>query len=118
MNLISKEKLKQNKTGGLRIDTKMSQRDKKLLMIVGVIFILFLSYYFLYRPMSAKIDSLQAEKAVMDETVAKAENDLRNEAVINKTLDKELVRGKESAAAFFPKVYPYKDRYALLLKKS
>lgn len=114
--MIGKAKTQRNIFGTFKIETKITERDKKLLVVLGVVLVLFLSYYFIYRPLSSKIELLQAEKAVMDKTVATAKDDLQSEEIIKKTLAAELEKGKISASVFFPKVYPYKDRFVLLLE--
>lgn len=105
------------KPGKLSLDLKITDRDKKMLIVLAVIAVLAISYYILYQPMSAKLEAVKAERLIMDQRVAQAKSDLANEESIRLEYETELVKGIEASAAFFPKVYPYKDRYLLLLDK-
>jgi len=76
------------------------------------------SYYFLYQPMSAKIETLQSEKAKVDVQVVAITTDLKNEAQIVQDYTTILDKVNKNTSPFFPKVYPYMDRYILLLDKA
>jgi len=100
------------------ITLKTTERDKKLLAVFGVFALIVSSYYFLYQPMSAKIDTLQIEKAKVDVQVLAATTDLKNEPQILKDYTTILDKVNINTSPFFPKVDPYTDRYILLLEKA
>jgi len=114
---LQKPNLQGKKIGKLSLDVKITERDKKLLMVLGVVIIIALSYYVLYLPMSASLESLTADKEVMDQKVAAAKSDLENEQSIVKAYETQLANGMEASEAFFPGVYPYKEQYVLLVEK-
>src|SRR5665648_86513 len=100
------------------ITLKVTERDKKLLAVFGVFALIVSSYYFLYQPMSAKIVTLQSEKAKVDVQVVAATTDLKNEAQLLLAYTTILDKVNINTGPFFPKVYPYMDRYILLLEKA
>lgn len=63
---LQKPNLQGKKIGRLSLDAKITERDKKLLMVLGVVIIIAISYYVLYLPMSASLESLTADKEVMN----------------------------------------------------
>lgn len=97
---------------------KVTERDKKLLAVFGVFALIVSSYYFLYQPMSAKIETLQSEKANVDVQVVAATTDLKNEAQLLLAYTTILDKVNINTGPFFPKVYPYMDRYILLLENA
>jgi len=99
------------------ITFKVTERDKKLLAVFGVFALMALSYYFLYLPMSAKLETLKTEQVNVNDKVTTVQSDLKIEAQILLDYTTVLNKANESSKPFFPKVYPYKDRYILLLQK-
>jgi len=99
------------------VTLKVTERDKKLLAVFGVFILIVLSYYFLYKPMSAKTETLKTEQVKVADQVAAGQSDLKIEAQILLNYTTVLNKANESSKPFFPKVYPYKDRYILLLEK-
>ena len=99
------------------VTLKVTERDKKLLAVFGVFILVVLSYYFFYLPMSAKMESLKTEQVKVDDKVAAVQSDLKIQAQILLDYTTVLNKANESSKPFFPKVYPYKDRYILLLEK-
>lgn len=95
---------------------KATERDKKLLAGLGILLLIVISYYILYRPLSAKTEKLKTEKSQIDVRVKQAKSDLANEAVISQNYEAALTKTNKSTAGFFPKVYPYKDRYLVILE--
>lgn len=117
MSMLKQFKPQGKKIGGLSLDTKLTDRDKKLLIVLAVVVVITLSYYVLYNPLSAKLSEVKAERLVMDQRVAQAKDDLANEQMIIQQYNTELQNGIEASSAFFPKVYPYSDRYVLLMNR-
>lgn len=117
MSKLRSRLMKGKKLGKLSLNVQVTERDKKLLAVLIVVLIIALSYFLLYLPMSLEIETLKTNKIAMDEKVAAAKSDLENEQNIIKAFETELVKGKEASGAFFPQVYPYKDRYILLLEE-
>ena len=99
------------------VTLKVTERDRKLLAVFGVFILMVLSYYFLYKPMSAKTETLKTEQVKIVDQVAAVQSDLKIEAQILLNYTTVLNKANESSKPFFPKVYPYKDRYILLLEK-
>jgi len=112
--------LKLNQKMNINLPTvtlKVTERDKKLLAVFGVFLLIVLSYYLLYLPMSARLKTLKTEQVNVDDTVAAVQSDLKIEDQILLNYTTVLNKANESSKPFFPKVYPYKDRYILLLEK-
>jgi hypothetical protein len=109
-------KMKYNKNNLKSLRLKASERDKKLLAGLGVLLLIVLSYYLLYRPLSTVSQELQTEKTQMDVKVTQAKSDLANEFQISQDYEAALTKTNKSTAGFFPKVYPYKDRYLVMLE--
>jgi len=105
------------KNGKPFLTTEITSRDKKLLAVAGVILIVILSFFIVYKPLSAKIADLKIEKQAVDAKVTEAKEDMANETNINKRYESALKNANDVSAIFFPKVYPYKDRYVLMLEK-
>jgi Tfp pilus assembly protein PilO len=95
---------------------QVSDREKKLLIGLGVLLLIVLSYYIIYRPLSAQTAKLKTVKTEVDARVTQAKSDLNNEAQIKQEYETALAQTTESTAGFFPKVYPYKDRYLVMLE--
>ena len=96
---------------------KVTERDKKLLAISGVIMLIVISYYFLYQPMKAKTEILKNEQTKIEAQVTAVQSSIKNEVKIIQEYTTVLNKVNERSGPFFPKVYPYKDRYILLLEK-
>lgn len=96
---------------------KVTERDKKLLAVFGVLLLILLSYYSLYKPLTAKTETLKNEQTKIEAQVTALQSALKNEAQIHQNYTTVLDKVNESSGPFFPKVYPYKDRYILLLEK-
>lgn len=95
---------------------KVSEREKKLLAGLAVLLVIILSYYILYRPLSAQTAKLKTEKTQVDARVKQAKSDLANESQIAQEYQTILAQTNKNTAGFFPKVYPYKDRYLTMLE--
>lgn len=104
------------KEGKPFLTTQITERDKKLLAVMGLFLLILLSYMLLYKPMSSKIQTLETEKGKVDEKVAQAKNSLENEAKIQEEFSTLLKETNEKSSRFFPKVYPYKDRYIIMME--
>ena len=111
---LPKMKYDKNNLKSLRL--KATERDKKLLAGLAVLILIVLSYYLLYRPLNNVTQKLQTEKTQMDVKVTQAKSDLANESQISQDYETALAKTNESTAGFFPKVYPYKDRYLVMLE--
>lgn len=99
-----------------KFSLKATERDKKLLAVLGVLLLIVLSYYLLYRPLHAVSQKLHTEKTKMDARVKQAKSDLANESIISQEYEAALARTNKSTVGYFPKVYPYKDRYLVMLE--
>jgi Tfp pilus assembly protein PilO len=109
-------KMKYNKNNLKSLRLKATERDKKLLVGLAVLVLIVLSYYFLYRPLNTIAQKLKTEKTQMDAKVAQAKSDLANEFQISQDYEVALAKTIKNTAGFFPKVYPYKDRYVVMLE--
>lgn len=95
---------------------KASDREKKLLAVLAILILIVISYYLLYRPLDTVTQRIQTEKNQMDVKVTAAKSDLANEYQISQDYEEALAQANKVAAGFFPKVYPYKDRYLVMLE--
>lgn len=95
---------------------KVTERDKKLLVGLAILILIVLSYYLLYKPLHKVSQKLHTEKTQMDAKVKQAKLDLANESQISRDYEAALTKTNKLAESFFPRVYPYKDRYLLLLE--
>lgn len=105
-----------NKEGKKFTAADITSRDKKLLIVIGILLLILISYYLVYRPLSARLAVIGAEKQAVDERVAEAKDNLANEAVILQGFETALANANTKAERFFPKVYPYKDRYVIMME--
>lgn len=102
----------------LTITYQVTDRDKILLAVFGVILLVILSYFVAYKPIAANTEVLKNEKEKVSAKVAEAVINLANEQSIIQSYNSELAKGNEISKSFFPEVYPYKDRYVQLLAKA
>lgn len=100
------------------LNLSVTEREKKLLAVLGVLIFIMLSYYYLYQPLSARIKTLKSEKAKADFQVTAAKTDLAHEGQILQDYKTALDKVNKDTSPFFPKVYPYLDRYILFLEKA
>ena len=93
----------------------VTARDKKLLVVLGFILFLAVNYLLIFKFLIVEMAKLEHEADEANIKVSAARADLENEANIIKEYEILLAQTKDKANVFFPKTYPYKDRYILLM---
>jgi len=92
---------------------RLSQREKLLLMILGAVAFLALSYYFIFKPQMERIVGL----AIEDAKIRLEAQQVKNELILGKQLDSEMdTLGKllgEKTKRFYPAIL--QDRLTILL---
>lgn len=112
---LNQPQLSKSKSPRLFFNLTFTAREKKLLMVLGFTLFVAINYFLIFKMLILNVTDLQNEKDAIDIQVTTARADLENEANIIKEYEALLAQTKDRAGVFFPKTYPYKDRYILLI---
>lgn len=81
---------------------KLTKRERIMLIVLAAVAIVALSYYLLFRPQLAKIETLNAELAGYDQRIADVESELQTGGNLDAELEAARQRISERTKRFYP----------------
>jgi type IV pilus assembly protein PilO len=85
-------------------EMKLTDRERVMLVILGIIAVIGLSYYFLFNPQIEKINTLLSEREKLREDVKRVQIETSPENKINKDLDAMNLKVGEKTRKFYPEI--------------